>query len=123
MTQLRLSYTKLSFYLACPKRYYFRYIEKRPYYPNIRTRYGSNIHRAIKDYTEAIKEEGSLDFKNQAILYEKQWKDVTTDELKNLEFKDQGIEELQKFCKNNEKSLKDTIYYEKSFKYQLDNIT
>jgi len=102
--KLRMSYTKLSFYLACPKRYYYRYVEKRPYYPHVMARYGSNIHRSLKDFSEAITAGKPIDKDAQVILYEKQWTNVSKDVTKNLELKNLGIKQLQDFVDLNIRS-------------------
>lgn len=120
--KLRLSFTKLSFYLDCPQRYYYRYVEKRPFYPHTMTRYGSNIHRVIKDFSEAIKEGAVPDRETQKILYEKQWTDVTKDESRNLELKNQGAKQLQDFVEANQETIGNTLFLEKSFNYPLENL-
>src|SRR3989339_1071030 len=104
-SKLRLSYTKLSMYLTCPRRYYYRYVEKRPFYPSTMMKYGSNIHRILKDVSEIIKITGDVEENVQATLYEKQWADITKDESRNLELKNLGMKQVQDFVEVNKADL------------------
>jgi len=120
---LRLSYTKMDFYLTCPKRYYFRYVEKRPYYPSHMTKFGSNIHRALKNVTEVIKSKGSIEKEFQKELFEKQWSDISKDKEINQKLKDKGELQLKLFSETNATAIQNTLFIEKSFSCKLDNIT
>ncbi|EKE04693.1 MAG: hypothetical protein ACD_20C00022G0018 [uncultured bacterium] len=120
--KLRVSYTKLSFYSACPKRYYYRYVEKRPYYPTVMTKYGSNIHRSLKDFSEIIRSGQTIDKEVQETLYEKQWTSVSKDDSKNLELKNLGLKQLQDFVDSNINVMCNTIYLEKSFSFPFEDI-
>lgn len=121
--KLRLSYTKMDMYLTCPKRYYYRYVEKRPYYPSYLAKFGSNLHRALKDVTEIIKATGSIEAETQKELFEKQWTDVSKDVEKNQKLKETGEVQLKSFSEINQETIKNTLYVEKSFAFKLDNIT
>ena len=121
--KLRLSYTKLSFYLDCPARYYYRYVEKKPYYPATMTRYGSNIHRALKDISEAVKSGVKLDKEKQTALYNKQWSDISQDKEKNQELKKLGIAQVSEFLDKNHQSLaQNVLFLEKSFSFLIEGI-
>lgn len=121
--KFRLSYTKLSFYLTCPKRYYYKYVEKRPYYPSTMMKYGGNIHRAIKDFSEILQTGEKVDEKTREVLFEKQWLDVSKDEVKNLELKTTGMKQIQEFVEINKSDIANTLYLEKSFSFPLEDIT
>jgi RecB family exonuclease len=121
--KLRLSYTKMDFYLTCPKRYYYRYVEKRPYYPSYVTKVGSNLHRALKDVSEIIKSKGTIENETQRELFEKQWVDVSKDKDINQKLKDKGELQLKIFSETNLATIQNTLFLEKSFSCKLDNIT
>lgn len=122
MKQLRLSYTKLSFYLDCPFKYYYRYVEKRPYYPSIKTKYGSNIHRAIKDFANVLITGRYLDKKEQLKLIENQWTPVTKDQQEDMSLKSMSAVQLEKFVEKNSKEIaSSTLFLEKSFKHNLND--
>ncbi|MDD3013980.1 MAG: PD-(D/E)XK nuclease family protein [Candidatus Gastranaerophilales bacterium] len=121
--KLRLSYTKMDFYITCPKRYYYRYVEKKPYYPSYKTKFGSNLHRALKNVTEIIKSKGAIDNESQKELFEKQWSDVSKDKDKNQQLKNKGELQLKLFSETNLTAIQNTLFIEKSFSCKLDNIT
>jgi len=119
---LRLSYTKLSFYLTCPYKYYLRYEEKRPYYPGKMTKYGSNIHRSVKDFSEIIKEGIELTPQKQAELIENQWTSVTADKIENQRLKELSIQQMQMFMEKNKEAIAGkTLFCEEGFKYQIND--
>ena len=121
--KLRLSYTKMDLYLTCPKRYYYKYVEKRPYYPSYMTKFGGNIHRAVKDVSEVIKSKGTIEKQVQKELFEKQWSDISKDKDANQKLKDKGELQLKMFSKTNLEAMQNTLFIEKSFSCKLDNIT
>jgi|GEM_PF-6488644 len=121
--KLRLSYTKMDFYLTCPKRYYYRYVEKRPFYPSYMTKFGGNLHRALKNVSEIIKSKGTIENEIQKELFEKQWSDISKDKAINQKLKDKGESQLKLFSETNLAAIQNTLFIEKSFSCKLDNIT
>lgn len=116
---LKISYTKLSFYLTCPRRYYYRYEEKRPFYPTKKIKYGSNIHRVLKDYSEILKSDEELNKEAQQSLFHKQWTQISKNKEEEQQFKEKGIEQLEKFVEVNQESAQNILFLEKSFNFPL----
>ncbi len=116
---LKISYTKLSFYLTCPRRYYYRYEEKRPFYPTKKIKYGSNIHRVLKDYSELLKVGEIPNKQARQSLFNNQWTKISKNKEEDQQFKDQGLEQLEKFAEINEKSAQNILFLEKSFNFPI----
>ncbi len=118
----KISYTKLSFYLTCPRRYYYRYEEKRPFYPTKKIKYGSNLHRALKDYSEILKSGEMLDKQAQQGLFDKQWTQISKNKQEEQQFKEKGLEQLEKFVEVSEESAQNILFLEKNFNFPLNNV-
>lgn len=81
---LSLSFSAVQSYLSCPKKYYFRYIEKHPSRPHGSMSFGSSIHNTLYRFlepllshhdtqTSLLMEQSDLSLSHLLALFDKSW--------------------------------------------------
>lgn len=116
---LVLSYSQISTYQQCPKKYRYQYIEKRPTRPSPDLDFGSSIHNTLRDFHQ------NYDTKQEPLdtllgLYEKNWliKGYRNKEEEER-FKREGREMLKGYYEKNRLDPNKSLFLEEAFKVRI----
>lgn len=91
-----------------------------PYYPDISTKYGGNVHRIIKDFSHILKAGKSISKQEQQNLIEKQWRKVSFDINEDKKLKEIGIKQLELFVDENFEAISSkTLFLNKVLNIRL----
>jgi len=68
-----LSYSQIDTFDTCPRRYRFRYIQRIPVPPSAAASFGNSMHKALRDFYQAVKEKKKPTKKNLLQFLERNW--------------------------------------------------
>ncbi|MFC1849069.1 RecQ family ATP-dependent DNA helicase [candidate division CSSED10-310 bacterium] len=116
------SYSKISVYLECPKRYHYQYIEKIPTAPKPYFSFGTSLHNTLHEFHLA---DYCRSFEEVQELYRQQWiKDIGyTSPREEQEYFELGLQILQDYLQIQKKKYDRPLYLEQRFKLEFENFS
>lgn len=127
----RLSYSEISDYEKCPKKYMYRYVYNVPTFQSSAASFGSTIHLVLKDFYKLHKSaleglEGIVSFptlEDLYYLYEKHWNPYGYDSKEHEKNrKEKGIKLLKRFYDDLYTKNEKILDLEKRFNFSIEDI-
>jgi DNA helicase-2/ATP-dependent DNA helicase PcrA len=117
---LELSASAIDLYERCPLQFKIARDWKLPAAPGAALLFGSVMHDVLRSYYEALRLGRRLDAAETLAMFESALAEKTFDDEYQRElYRRQGIEQLQRFCAQQERAVADVIATERSFKLEL----
>src|ERR1700722_8863933 len=119
---LQLSDSAIGAYQSCPQKYLFQYGWGIRGAQRAAMTFGMVMHRTIKEFVDNCRGRRDIPFEEVAISYNREWRSAGfLDDYQEEEYRREGLEELEAFCKAYMAAPANVLHQEKTFELHLEN--